>query len=835
MTSVLQEFKHPKPTLTTDWTNYEMKHPHPRGKFKPVLQPFITGTKINTRNLEAYRTRGDELERLDIRKDNYERRQMQMECHGFNARKEKPYKGIGDPFYLDEDKLILHALGQLSEKEEEKVKSSSSDEDDIKISSKLKEPIGSSSSTQQFRLKRTRKDLHTIHKEVNHNRHVIRNVRLGHGLFDIIKQEQTSKEAAIEEAERLKLERRKTEWQPPKQESSSDEETDDELIDEVELSNDADVPTISLSFMNGDGKDTDEDIDDDAASDAESPEPRDKTVSSSVSFREDITSSPFNKAIIPMSRPATSASTKKKKQKIPRPYTPHFVNIMEEVKEKTGPSDALFRQLCALHWILEAMRNCDDSGIKMTPIMSCWKLINIGGVPTLEDVAIRDKEIDKDWKKFRDQDGHGTHRDRFNSRLYMQRRGTTTAKKPATWRTSLAGSAMGLSGTMRSSADEDDNHGDDDYKDDDSPSKIAIKNAFSKVFVLGSIGTSRMSVDIEGSKAGSEGATKTEDSIDKDESAAIEKWTNKVNEEKNKLAKTASELKRSTKVAKIEQLVRQSLNQTDKMPGRQDRADVHFIRPKSSPALMHFKNTRSSLKHGNMANKINTEFRRLQEEKALLLHEELEHREKQRMMICQNKFIAINSQRTTSFHKALRQMRERSDKLFIRPTNEQLKKKQMEEQGNWLTDLLRNVPEDLQNKWHYKHIIDKFKSKFGSTRRSSQRRPTVVQIEGFGQQHSKIKFLKVLERLREWEICSPDISAAIEFCREKIVKMSIEQFEEWFQGQFPKVIRPQTAPPVKKDDEKDDTSSKKQTPTSMAVPRRSASAYKKLIRPMTTG
>jgi hypothetical protein len=53
------------------------------------------------------------------------------------------------------------------------------------------------------------------------------------------------------------------------------------------------------------------------------------------------------------------------------------------------------------------------------------------------------------------------------------------------------------------------------------------------------------------------------------------------------------------------------------------------------------------------------------------------------MMICQNKFIAINSQRTTSFHKALRQMRERSDKLFCRPTDEQLKKKQEEEQGNW--------------------------------------------------------------------------------------------------------------------------------------------------------
>jgi hypothetical protein len=65
--------------------------------------------------LGTYRTRGNELERLDIRKENYDRRQLQMEYHGFNARKERPYKGIGDPFYLDEDKLILHALGQLSE------------------------------------------------------------------------------------------------------------------------------------------------------------------------------------------------------------------------------------------------------------------------------------------------------------------------------------------------------------------------------------------------------------------------------------------------------------------------------------------------------------------------------------------------------------------------------------------------------------------------------------------------------------------------------------------------------------------------------------------------
>jgi hypothetical protein len=58
--------------------------------------------------------------------------------------------------------------------------------------------------------------------------------------------------------------------------------------------------------------------------------------------------------------------------------------------------------------------------------------------------------------------------------------------------------------------------------------------------------------------------------------------------------------------------------------------------------------------------------------------------------------------------------------------------------------------------------------------------------------------------------------------------MSIEQFEEWFQNQFPRVIRPQTAPVLKKDERKEE-----EKPDS-AVPRLKPRAYKQLIRPMTT-
>ena len=69
-----------------------------------------------------------------------------------------------------------------------------------------------------------------------------------------------------------------------------------------------------------------------------------------------------------------------------------------------------------------------------------------------------------------------------------------------------------------------------------------------------------------------------------------------------------------------------------------------------------------------------------------------------------------------------------------------------------------------------------------------------MQVEASKQ--STYKFLKVLAGLRDWEICAPDVSAAIEFCREKIVEMSVEEYEEFFTHQFPSVVRPHTAPPI---------------------------------------
>ena len=77
-----------------------------------------------------------------------------------------------------------------------------------------------------------------------------------------------------------------------------------------------------------------------------------------------------------------------------------------------------------------------------------------------------------------------------------------------------------------------------------------------------------------------------------------------------------------------------------------------------------------------------------------------------------------------------------------------------------------------------------------------------LQVEGTGKQ-TIYKFLRVLESLREWEICSPDVTAAVEFCRERIIEMTVEEYEWWFKERFPKVTRPQTAPASSKPEKRD--------------------------------
>ncbi|XP_030877756.1 coiled-coil domain-containing protein 60-like isoform X1 [Leptonychotes weddellii] len=95
---------------------------------------------------------------------------------------------------------------------------------------------------------------------------------------------------------------------------------------------------------------------------------------------------------------------------------------------------------------------------------------------------------------------------------------------------------------------------------------------------------------------------------------------------------------------------------------------------------------------------------------------------------------------------------------------------------HWYFDLLSKLPEDLKNFHPAKKILAKLQ-KFGENL-DLRIRPHVL--------------LKVLQDLRIWELCSPDIAVAIEFVREHIIHMSQEDYITWLQNRINIPIRSQS-------------------------------------------
>ncbi|XP_067556881.1 coiled-coil domain-containing protein 60 isoform X4 [Pseudorca crassidens] len=92
-------------------------------------------------------------------------------------------------------------------------------------------------------------------------------------------------------------------------------------------------------------------------------------------------------------------------------------------------------------------------------------------------------------------------------------------------------------------------------------------------------------------------------------------------------------------------------------------------------------------------------------------------------------------------------------------------------------DLLSKLPEDLKNFRPAKKILAKLQ-KFGENL-DLRIRPHVL--------------LKVLQDMRVWELCSPDIAVAVEFVREHIIHMPHEEYISWLQDRINVPIRPHSA------------------------------------------
>ncbi|XP_048467408.1 coiled-coil domain-containing protein 60 isoform X2 [Rhincodon typus] len=166
-----------------------------------------------------------------------------------------------------------------------------------------------------------------------------------------------------------------------------------------------------------------------------------------------------------------------------------------------------------------------------------------------------------------------------------------------------------------------------------------------------------------------------------------------------------------------------------------------------------------------------SKFIEVNEEAALCLHDNLEALEKKRWETSKCKFRALDN--IVSFYTL----------------NEAMQRSLQESKGDnvqrntetWYSSLLCQIPETVKANQKIDRILKKLR-KFGE-QQSFRVRPH--------------QFLKVLSGLRNWELCSPDISAAIEFMRDKVVQMPAADYDSWLQLKLDLPKRIQSAPPLR--------------------------------------
>ncbi|BFZ21106.1 hypothetical protein BsWGS_24145 [Bradybaena similaris] len=715
----------------------------PRSYVKSVPLPIASqkGLKLQARSATVYNPVTPTRE--EVRKWNYDRRLQQMTEQGFNACSYKPYKGLGDPLYLENKTLILNSLGQLEDKDDLEPSSSSEDEEDPETSAVVA-PQTSWAAT-KFVLKRTRKDLNTLKREVVKGRHLIRNVSLGHGLFDLIKQERQSKKAALFAEKQKSLEEARNQWQPPKL-SSDEDESDDDLESHFES-----------SFLDN----LSDDFDMAFTSAASTSDYRPKTSSA-----------------------RTDSAGKRKKQVTPRPFTPQYNSILEVDHIEDISRSALFRQLCALNWILDAMNI--EQGYTMGPISKCWNHQEIGGSKISAKRAREERRAESDWERW------------LNNQLFVK-----VSKKGSITRLNRMSRASRLLSHPRVSLQSRSNS----PSSSSSQALSAPQVASVPVPLQASTTVNQVTVNFQ-KEAPSE--SRTASPVEADEEEALhrtgifkfldEYYDSLRREEEKKEADakpvdsqndtqqqepasedTRDHNDRSPKKTRNSQDKKQSPDRLSKSPEKKSKS--RFIlkdlrnslnRSKSSAELIAFNANKPSNKYVNLRQDLHNKFKEIHDDKAMTLHDVLEQMERMRLAKCQIKYSSL--QTSMDFYRAVREMRKQEHRMLTQP---QMIGRQSSIRGNWYTDLLVNLPDEVKDIWYYQVIIQKL-GRYGLMENTSKQ--------------SVYSFLKVLEGLHLWEICHPDISAAAEFCRAKIVEMSIEEYEEWFSQAFPKVLRPKTAP-----------------------------------------
>nr|XP_008003092.2 coiled-coil domain-containing protein 60 isoform X1 [Chlorocebus sabaeus] len=346
-----------------------------------------------------------------------------------------------------------------------------------------------------------------------------------------------------------------------------------------------------------------------------------------------------------------------------RPFTPvHSCIISPSLPE--AHVEPLFRQLCALHWLLEAL-TIDHTHHTMKPVITCWNPKDPGGSKSTIKKINKDKSMGQKWEHF------VTAPKTKKFKIPTMR---VTNRKP-----SRRGSTLSLSRASGGSSPQS--------------SMISVNPGSDEPPSVNTQVTS--SKDIEDNESSS---TKPD------------------------------EEPLSMNLQKLLEMVREDARRTITIENGTQR---------KAPSLL------SVLKQ----NKSNSAYKEMQ-----TTHKS--RRQEERGIQKFRAFVLVSN-----FQKDIAKMRHHIS--VVKGDAEEIA-------DHWYFDLLSKLPEDLKNFHPAKKILVKLQ-KFGENL-DLRIRPHVL--------------LKVLQDLRIWELCSPDIAVAIEFVREHIIHMPQEDYINWLQSRI---------------------------------------------------
>ncbi|XP_058512918.1 coiled-coil domain-containing protein 60 isoform X1 [Ochotona princeps] len=414
-----------------------------------------------------------------------------------------------------------------------------------------------------------------------------------------------------------------------------------------------------------------------------------------------------------------------------RPFTPvHSCIISSWLPE--AHVEPLFRQLCALHWLLEAL-TIDHTHHTMKPVITCWNLKDPGGSKNTVKKINKDKYMGQRWDHFL------TAPKTKKFKIPTMR---TTSRKP-----SRRGSMLSLSRTSGGSSPQS--------------SMVSINPSSDEPQSMGTQGTN--SKDIEDNESSS---TKPDEEV---LHVNLQKLLEMVRENarrtvmmEDEMQKEAPSLLSVFKSSKSDSAFKdgQTMHKSSERSISTSAESHTVLLQKKSKSR-----TTRDIVHGKtgVCSSLRAKFYSVAQEAAFCLQDKMEvllKRQEERGLQKFHSFVLVSN-----FQKDIAKMRQQV--AVIKGDAEEIA-------DHWYFDLLSKLPEDLKNFLPAKKVLLKLQ-KFGENL-DLRIRPHIL--------------LKVLQDLRVWELCSPDIAVAIEFVREHVVHMPQEDYLGWLQNRINAAIRP---------------------------------------------